>query len=68
MAKRIDKEIWREFIEKFSSYGGTLTQYCIENNLSKLGLFESHKMGGQGISILTKIITNIFLLKFTYYF
>lgn len=42
MAKRIDKEIWREFIEKFSSYEGTVTQYCIENNLSK-SQFYYHK-------------------------
>lgn len=42
MAKRIDKETWREFIEKFSSYEGTVTQYCIENNLSK-SQFYYHK-------------------------
>ena len=42
MEKRIDKELWREFIEKFSSYKGTVTQYCIENNLSK-SQFYYHK-------------------------
>lgn len=42
MSKRIDKEIWREFIENFSSYEGTVTQYCIENNLSK-SQFYYHK-------------------------
>ena len=26
----------REFIEKFSSYKGAVTQYCIENNLSNI--------------------------------
>lgn len=42
MAKRIDKEHWREFIDKFSSYEGTVTQYCLENNLSK-SQFYYHK-------------------------
>lgn len=42
MAKRIDKETYREFIDKFSSYEGSVTQYCIENNLSK-SQFYYHK-------------------------
>ena len=42
MAKRIDKDIWKEFIDKFSSYEGTVTQYCLENNLSK-SQFYYHK-------------------------
>lgn len=42
MAKRIDKEVWREFIDKFSSYEGTVTKYCLENNLSK-SQFYYHK-------------------------
>jgi hypothetical protein len=42
MAKRIDKEVWREFIDKFSSYEGTVTQYCLENNISK-SQFYYHK-------------------------
>lgn len=42
MSKRFDKETWREFVENFSSYEGTVTQYCIENNLSK-SQFYYHK-------------------------
>lgn len=42
MAKRMDKGVWREFIDKFSSYEGTVTQYCLENNLSK-SQFYYHK-------------------------
>lgn len=42
MANRMDKETWRKFIENFSSYEGTVTQYCIENNLSK-SQFYYHK-------------------------
>lgn len=42
MANRIDKEDWKEFINKFASYEGTVTQYCIDNNLSK-SQFYYHK-------------------------
>lgn len=35
MAKIFNDETWREFIEKFSSYEGTVTKYCKENNMSK---------------------------------
>lgn len=35
MAKRIGKEAWKEYIDRFSSYEGSLTQYCIENSISK---------------------------------
>jgi hypothetical protein len=42
MANMIDKEAWREFIDKFSSYEGTVTKYCLENNLSK-SQFYYHK-------------------------
>lgn len=35
MAKRIGKEAWREYIDKFSSYEWSLTQYCAENGISK---------------------------------
>lgn len=42
MAKRIDKEHWREFIDKFSYYEGTVMQYYLENNLSK-NQFYYHK-------------------------
>ncbi len=42
MANRIDNESWRDFIQKFSSYEGTVTEYCRENNLSK-SQFYYHK-------------------------
>lgn len=35
MEKRIGKEAWKEYIDRFSSYEGSLTQYCIENSISK---------------------------------
>ena len=35
MAKRVSKETWKEFIDKFSSYEGTVTKLCQENNISK---------------------------------
>ena len=35
MAKNYIDETWREFLEKFSSYEGTVSSYCKENNISK---------------------------------
>lgn len=42
MAKRVSKETWKEFIDKFSSYEGTVTKFCQENNISK-SQFYYHK-------------------------
>lgn len=35
MAMNFNKETWEEFLDKFSSYEGTVTDYCKENNISK---------------------------------
>lgn len=35
MAKSSNDEMWREFIEKYSSYGGSAKSFCKENNISK---------------------------------
>lgn len=35
MAKNFNDETWREFVEKYSSYEGTVSSYCKENNKSK---------------------------------
>lgn len=44
MAKRIGKEAWREYIDKFSSYEGLLTQYCVENNISKSQFYYNRRL------------------------
>ncbi|WP_156174303.1 hypothetical protein [Clostridium sp. C8] len=33
MAKSIGKEAWKKYIDKFSSYEGTLKQYCEDNTV-----------------------------------
>jgi len=35
MAKIFNDGTWRDFIEKLSSYEGTVTKYCKENSMSK---------------------------------
>ncbi|MBZ9633208.1 IS66 family insertion sequence element accessory protein TnpA [Clostridium sp. FP1] len=35
MAKKNNDITWRGFLEKFSSYEGTVTSFCKENNISK---------------------------------
>lgn len=35
MAINFNKEILKELLEKFSSYEGTVTDYCKKNNISK---------------------------------
>ena len=35
MANEFNEVTWRGFLEKFSSYGGTVTSFCKENNISK---------------------------------
>ena len=42
MSKKISKEAWKEFIDAFSSYEGTVTKFCKENNISK-SQFYYHK-------------------------
>lgn len=42
MANRVDNSIWKEYIDKFSSYEGTVTGFCKENNISK-SQFYYHK-------------------------
>ena len=42
MANRVDNSSWKEYIDKFSSYEGTVTDFCKENNLSK-SQFYYHK-------------------------
>lgn len=35
MAKNVSDVTWRGFLERFSSYEGTVTSFCKENNISK---------------------------------
>lgn len=35
MAKKSNDVTWRGILEKFSSYEGTVTSFCKENNISK---------------------------------
>jgi len=35
MAKKFNDVTWRGILEKFSSYEGTVTSFCKENNISK---------------------------------
>lgn len=35
MEAKNNEEIWHEYIENFSSYEGTVTDYCKENSISK---------------------------------
>ncbi|MCT4607511.1 MAG: hypothetical protein N4A64_15655 [Marinisporobacter sp.] len=42
MAKKNNDAIWKEDLEKFSSYKGTVINYCRENNISK-GQFYYYK-------------------------
>lgn len=42
MANRVDNSSWKKYIDKFSSYEGTVTDFCKENNLSK-SQFYYHK-------------------------
>jgi hypothetical protein len=35
MEKIFNDETWREFFEKFSSYEGSVSSFCKENNISK---------------------------------
>ncbi|MBW9159738.1 IS66 family insertion sequence element accessory protein TnpA [Clostridium tagluense] len=35
MAKKFNDVRWRGFLEKFSSYEGTVTSFCKKNNISK---------------------------------
>jgi hypothetical protein len=42
MANRVDNSIWKEYIDNFSSYEGTVTGFCKENNISK-SQFYYHK-------------------------
>jgi hypothetical protein len=52
MANRVDNSIWNEYIDKFSSYEGTVTGFCKENNISK-SQFYYHKKRSE---VATKII------------
>lgn len=42
MEKQINHEPWKKILEKFSSYEGTVTSFCSENNVSK-SQFYYHK-------------------------
>lgn len=44
MSTKLDNSIWEEYINKFTSYKGTITvkDFCIENNISK-NQFYYHK-------------------------
>jgi hypothetical protein len=35
MEMNFNEDTWKEFLEKFSSYGGSVTDYCKENDLTK---------------------------------
>jgi hypothetical protein len=35
MVNKFNDVTWRGFLEKFSSYGGSVTSFCKENNISK---------------------------------
>ena len=35
MSRKLSNEKWNEFINLFSSYEGTVTTFCEENNISK---------------------------------
>ena len=35
MAIKFNEETWSEFLEKFSSYKGTVIEYCKENSITK---------------------------------
>ena len=42
MAKKVNDVTWKVFLDKFSSYEGTVTHFCKENNISK-SQFYYHK-------------------------
>ena len=35
MSRKLSNEKWNEFINLFSSYEGTVSSFCEENNISK---------------------------------
>ncbi|WP_333861950.1 hypothetical protein [Clostridium sp.] len=35
MGINFNEKTWKEFLERLSSYRGTVTDYCRENNMSK---------------------------------
>lgn len=35
MKMNFNEDTWKEFLEKFSSYEGSVTDYCKENDISK---------------------------------
>lgn len=44
MAKRIGKKAWKKYIYRFSSYEGSLTQYCSENSISKSQFYYNRRL------------------------
>ena len=42
MSRKLSNEKWNEFISLFSSYEGTVSSFCKENNISK-SQFYYHK-------------------------
>jgi len=43
MTMNFNKETWKELLEKFSSYEGTVTDYCKENNVTKSQFYYYNK-------------------------
>ncbi|WP_300379351.1 hypothetical protein [Clostridium sp.] len=44
MARSIGKAAWKEYIDKFSSYEGSLTQYCAQNSISKSQFYYNRRL------------------------
>jgi hypothetical protein len=47
MERIFTAETWREFLEKFSSYEGSLSGFCKENNISKSQFYYYKKRFGE---------------------
>ena len=47
MAKKVNDVKWRELIEKFSSYEGTLDIFCKENSISRSQFYYYRKRFGE---------------------
>lgn len=59
MEKIFNAETWREFLEKFSSYKGSVSSFCKENNISK-GQFYYYKKRFEKSNKFLKINTENF--------
>lgn len=49
MAKKVNDVKWRELIEKFSSYEGTLDIFCKENSINRSQFYYYRKRFGNDI-------------------